>query len=75
MTPTERLAYDTLLNLTELLDRPPSLAEIGERMGITKAGAQRHLDSLKKMGAIQGPKIEGNWRALPLGEKIRQQDA
>ncbi len=70
LTPTERKTRDQLIECTEKLGRAPSLHELGEHMGLTKAGVQRHMDALKRKGAVLGPKVVGNWRVTRLGKKM-----
>lgn len=73
MTPTERITYDTLIALRAELGRGPTLSEIGKRMGISKAGVQRHAEALKAKGAISGPRVVGEWAPTAVGKKLRKE--
>jgi DNA-binding IclR family transcriptional regulator len=73
MTPHQAKTFDTLLEMTAELGRAPSLTELGARMGLNKGAAHKHMDSLKRLGAIKGPVVVGEWRPTPLGKKLRKQ--
>jgi predicted transcriptional regulator len=72
LSPKEIETYDALVALTEKLGRPPTLVEIGKVLGLAKTGVQRHVISLRRKGAIVGPKVVGNWAVTPLGKKLRR---
>lgn len=70
LTPMERKTRDQLIDCTAKLGRAPSLQELADHMGLTKAGAQRHMDALKRKGAVLGPRVVGNWRVTRAGKKM-----
>lgn len=72
-TPKEQETIDALVALTAENDgKPPTLKAIGERMGITKAGVHRHVESLKRKELLVGPQLVGDWKLTPAGKKFRK---
>ena len=52
ITRRQEKVLDTIKQFIEENEYPPTLAEIGEEIGITRSGVQGHLDQLEKKGYI-----------------------
>ena len=66
----QKRALRALIECTEALGAPPSIAELAAFMEITKSGAQKQLHALREMGAITGPYTVGDWQPTALGRKL-----
>lgn len=72
LTRAEATCFDAIVHLTAKLGRPPSILEVAERLGVSKSGAQQHMDALRLKGALLGPRVVGDWEVTPLGKKMRK---
>jgi predicted ArsR family transcriptional regulator len=69
LTPSERATLEMLRRMTDE-NGPPSMSQLAKRMGLQRAGVQRHFQALKVKGAITGPKWVGDWRITATGKSL-----
>lgn len=68
MTPAEARCFDTISNM----EGEPSISDVAAEMGLTKAGAQRHMMALRSKGYLRAPRVVGQWAPTREGKSARR---
>lgn len=68
MTPAEARCFDVICSLVN----EPSISDVAAAMGLTKAGAQRHMMALRLKGYLRAPRVVGSWAPTREGKSARK---
>lgn len=73
MTPAEARCFDVICEMAAT-DPPmePSISDVALAMGLTKAGAQRHMMALRLKGYLRAPRVVGSWAPTREGKSARK---
>jgi predicted ArsR family transcriptional regulator len=72
LTRAEAACFDAIEFLNKKFGGPPSILEVAEYLGLGKSGAQKHMEALRRKGAMTGPVTVGDWKTTALGKKMRK---